>query len=66
MSYIPFEYADIVLTSARIPLAYLIAQPQFLGIDGVWWAITISSVAKGIVLVGIYLYLKKRNRLYLH
>lgn len=64
-TYIP-SIVGIVLTGARIPLAYLIAQPQFLGIDGVWWAITISSVAKGIVLVGIYLYLKKRNRLYLH
>lgn len=64
-TYIP-SIVGIVLTGARIPLAYLIANPSFLGIDGVWWAITISSIAKGIVLVGIYLYLKKRNRLYLY
>ena len=62
-TYIP-SAVGIILTAARIPLAYLIATPQLLGINGVWWAITLSSVAKGIVLVSIYFYLQKRNRLY--
>ena len=62
-TYIP-SVVGIVLTAARIPLAYLIATPQLLGINGVWWAITLSSVAKGIVLVSIYFYLQKRNQLY--
>lgn len=64
-TYIP-SAVGIILTAARIPLAYFIAQPHLLGIDGVWWAITLSSIAKGIVLVGIYFYLKKRDQLYLH
>ena len=57
-TYIP-SIVGIILTGARIPLAYLIATPQLLGINGVWWAITLSSVAKGIVLVAIYFYLQK-------
>lgn len=41
---------SILLTSARIPLALmLLATP--LGLNGIWWAITISSVVKGIVYV---------------
>ena len=43
----------------------MIGQPHVLGIDGVWWAITLSSVVKGLVLAGIYFYLSKRQRLYL-
>lgn len=62
-TYIP-SAVGIVLTAARIPLAYLIASPDLLGINGVWWAITLSSIAKGVVLVAIYFYLQKRNRLY--
>ena len=64
-TYIP-SIVGIILTGARIPLAYLIATPQLLGINGVWWAITLSSVAKGIVLVAIYFYLQKRDQLYEH
>lgn len=37
-----------ILTSARIPLAMLLGGTA-LGLDGVWWALTISSIAKGIV-----------------
>ena len=64
-TYIP-SIVGIILAGARIPLAYLIATPQLLGINGVWWAITLSSVAKGIVLVAIYFYLQKRDQLYEH
>ncbi|MTL68460.1 MATE family efflux transporter, partial [Turicibacter sanguinis] len=63
-TYIP-SIVGIILTGARIPLAYVIGQPHVLGIDGVWWAITLSSVVKGLVLAGIYFYLSKRQRLYL-
>ncbi len=31
----------------RIPLAYLLAFPLGIGVDGVWWAITLTSIAKG-------------------
>lgn len=41
---------SILLTSARIPMALaLTATP--LGLNGIWWAITLSSVLKGILYV---------------
>lgn len=38
----------IILTAARIPLALLLSYIG-LGLNGIWWALTISSIAKGIV-----------------
>lgn len=38
------------LTAARIPLAWLFAYALGWGIGGVWWAIAVSTVLKGIVL----------------
>lgn len=39
---------SISLTSLRIPLAYLFSHTA-LGLDGIWWALTLTSVVKGIV-----------------
>lgn len=39
---------SITLTSARIPLAMLLSATA-LGLNGIWWALTISSWAKGVV-----------------
>lgn len=48
---------SIVLTGLRIPLAYASTE---LGVDGVWWALTISSILKGIMLhVALYWVCKK-------
>ena len=41
---------SVLLTSARIPLALLLLGTP-LGLNGIWWAITISSIVKGIVYV---------------
>ncbi|MBE6019963.1 MAG: MATE family efflux transporter [Clostridiales bacterium] len=38
----------LVLTIARIPACYLLM--PYLGINGVWWAISISSILKGAIL----------------
>ncbi len=38
---------SICLTGMRIPLAILLANSE-LGLDGIWWALTISSICKGI------------------
>ena len=40
---------SIVLTGMRIPLAYVLSRTS-LGIEGVWWALTLTSISKGIVL----------------
>lgn len=38
----------------RIPMAYFFSLNLGLGLNGVWWAITISSVFKGVVLFGLF------------
>lgn len=49
----------IVLTAARIPLAMVLSR-MALGLNGIWWALTITSIVKGIVFVGYYLWTLKR------
>lgn len=45
----------IVLTAARIPLAFVLSSTS-LGLNGIWWALTVTSIAKGIVFVVYYLW----------
>lgn len=52
------------LTVLRLPLAYVLAETP-LGLDGVWWAITISSVLKGLILLYLFRrFLKKTMRIH--
>lgn len=39
---------SIIFTGSRIPLAYLLSQTA-LGLNGIWWALTITSICKGII-----------------
>lgn len=39
---------SIVLTGARIPLAMLLSLAG-MGLDGIWWALSLTSIVKGIV-----------------
>lgn len=55
---------SIIFTGLRIPLAYILAKPNLLGLDGIWWSVTLSSIIKGILMMGIYLFLKKTNKLF--
>lgn len=50
---------SILLTSARIPLALALAATS-LGLSGIWWALTLSSVVKGIVYVTYFMGSMKR------
>lgn len=54
----PPAIISIIFNTIRIPLAILMAKPM--GINGVWWAISISSFFKGIVLMMWYLLVQKR------
>lgn len=54
----PPAIISIIFNTIRIPLAILLAKPM--GINGVWWAISISSFFKGIVLMMWYLLVQKR------
>ncbi len=47
------SFITIILTAARIPLAVILGSTS-LGLDGIWWALTISSIIKG-VLFSLYI-----------
>lgn len=57
---LPPAIMSILLTGMRIPLAYIIAVPSILGLDGIWWSISISSIAKGVVLSVMVVYMVKK------
>lgn len=43
----------IIFTAARIPMAVVLTKTA-LGLDGIWWSISISSILKGIILFGCF------------
>lgn len=59
---LPPSFVSVTLTAIRIPLAYVFS--QFIGLNGIWWAITVSSVLKGIVLF-LWFVIKAKNPAYL-
>lgn len=46
-----------IFTLMRIPLAMLLTSQTDLGLNGIWWSVTISSNCKGLVLTGIMLWI---------
>lgn len=49
----------IILTAVRIPLAMALSRTA-LGLDGIWWSLTVSSMAKGAVFISYYFWVLKR------
>jgi Na+-driven multidrug efflux pump len=55
------SFISVILTVIRIPMAYALSRTA-LGVNGVWIALTISSVLKGIVLhIAFVVQCKKLN-----
>ncbi len=50
---------SVVFTSARIPLAMILSSTA-LGLDGIWWAFSISSIIKGILFFLSFLVVSRR------
>jgi len=50
----PPAIVGIVLTGARIPLAYFLVTFPTLGLNGMWLSITLSSILKGVIIVVWY------------
>lgn len=57
---IPPSFVGILFNGLRIP-ASLILSSTSLGLNGVWWSISISSVFKGIILVSWYIKILKKS-----
>ena len=45
-------FVSVIFTALRLPMAYILT--DYLGLDGIWWSITLSTALKGTVLMGIY------------
>jgi Na+-driven multidrug efflux pump len=58
---IPPSVTGILLTGLRIPLAYYLVTLPALGLNGVWWSITLSSILKGCVLMVWYHQFQRRQ-----
>ncbi len=48
---LPPSVVSIVFTGLRVPAALILSRSELLGLNGVWWSISLSSVLKGIILV---------------
>lgn len=57
----PPALVSIVFTGARIPLAYFLTTFPALGLTGIWWSVTLSSIIKGTILPLWYLYFQRRK-----
>lgn len=55
---LPSSVITIALTISRIPLALILTRTG-LGLNGIWWALTLTSIAKGCLFVGYYLWVLK-------
>lgn len=58
---IPPSVNSIVFTALRIPLALILIRTA-LGLNGIWWSITISSILKGVVIFTLFLIFLKKER----
>ncbi|PKL43137.1 MAG: hypothetical protein CVV42_20455 [Candidatus Riflebacteria bacterium HGW-Riflebacteria-2] len=57
----PTLFITVPLTVGRVPLAWFLAYYLEMGITGIWWAISLSSLGKGIGLYLLYLYMKRQT-----
>lgn len=47
----PPAIMSVIFTGSRVPLAYLLSMPFLLGLAGVWWTITATSIVKGLLMI---------------
>ena len=58
---VPPSAIGIIFNGIRIPLAMFMGIYLALGIEGVWWSLTISSVFKGVLLFAWFMYIIKKS-----
>ena len=57
---VPPSIVSIIFTAARIPAAFLLSATS-LGLNGVWWSVSISSILKGVILCAWFIYYLKKK-----
>lgn len=61
---LPPAIVGIVFNALRIPASLILSSKTSLGLNGVWWSISISSVFKGIVMTIWFTILLKKNLIF--
>lgn len=51
---------SIAFTSARIPLAILLG--DIMGLNGIWWALSSTSIVKGIIFTSTFLWITRKRK----
>lgn len=57
----PPSIVGIIFNALRIPASLYLAKELAMGLDGVWWTISISSVFKGVIMVSWFLIILKKG-----
>ncbi|MBR8538081.1 MATE family efflux transporter [Carboxylicivirga sediminis] len=52
---VPPSIVGIVFTGGRVPAAMVLSLEKYLGMLGIWWAISLSSIFKGVGLMAWYM-----------
>lgn len=60
---LPPAINTIILTAARIPMAMMLSM-TVLGLNGIWWSITISSILKGIIITTCFYFFIRKHHLF--
>ena len=51
---------SITFTSARIPLAIILG--GLIGLSGIWWALSVTSIVKGIIFTCTFLWITRKRQ----
>ena len=61
---IPPSIVSIIFTGLRVPAALILSSATVLGLNGVWWSISMSSVFKGVILTTWFIIFIKKYKSY--
>ena len=51
------SWVSIILTGLRIPIAIFLSKIAAMGLNGVWWSISGTSIIKGILLLNLFIFM---------
>ena len=56
---VPPAIISIICNYMRIPLAILFVR-MGMGVEGIWWAVSVTTVVKGLILLGWFIIIKQK------
>lgn len=59
---VPTLFITLPMTIGRVPLGWLLAYHYQMGVNGIWWAISLTTLGKGLGLYFLYCYMKPAKK----